>query len=189
MACFLAALPESSLSIDGYRRIRRVASADLEVKSILIDSNGRPIDIRHPTSIVRHSLHPARGGSKDGRHHNHETGRVGFSVAKSGFSVCCDCGPGLRGACHRARIRAARWLDPGYRPSYPTSGKSVRHLLAFQLWHVQPFGKKIFSVFQNFYLLHDPNHLYIPCHPVPFRGALRNVISAGRGCGGRGWRL
>jgi hypothetical protein len=61
----------------------------LEVKSILIDSNGRPIDIRHPTSIGRHSLHPARGGSKDGRHHNHETGRVGFSVAKSGFSLCC----------------------------------------------------------------------------------------------------
>jgi len=25
-------------------------------------------------------------------------------------------------------------------------------------------------------------------HPVPFRGALRNVTSAGRGCGGRGWR-
>ena len=23
-------------------------------------------------------------------------------------------GPGLRGACHRARIRATRWLHPGY---------------------------------------------------------------------------
>ena len=25
-----------------------------------------------------------------------------------------DAGPGLRGACHRARIRATRWLHPGY---------------------------------------------------------------------------
>ncbi|MFZ2155191.1 MAG: hypothetical protein WAV72_03580, partial [Bradyrhizobium sp.] len=29
---------------------------------------------------------------------------------------------------------------------------------------------------------------YINSHPVPSRGALRNVTSAGRGCGGRGWR-
>ena len=29
---------------------------------------------------------------------------------------------------------------------------------------------------------------YVISHPVPLRGALRKVTSAGRGCGGRGWR-
>jgi hypothetical protein len=40
---------------------------------------------------------------------------------------------------------------------------------------------KNISVFQNFYLPPDPNHFYIRRYPVPLRGALRNVISAGRG--------
>ena len=39
---------------------------------------------------------------------------------------------------------------------------------------------KNISVFQKY------NLRYMICHPVPLRGALRNVINAGRGCGGRG---
>jgi hypothetical protein len=45
-----------------------------------------------------------------------------------------------------------------------------------------PFSKNI-SVFQKLKLG------YMICHPVPLRGALANVINAGRGCGGRGRRL
>src|SRR5258707_3837165 len=36
------------------------------------------------------------------------------SAATSPGSRCGEYGPGFRGACHRARIRATRWLHPGY---------------------------------------------------------------------------
>jgi hypothetical protein len=36
------------------------------------------------------------------------------------------------------------------------------------------------SDFQKLFLTPDPNHFYIHRHPVPLRGALRNVTSAGR---------
>jgi hypothetical protein len=36
------------------------------------------------------------------------------------------------------------------------------------------------SDFQKLFLSPDPNHFYIRRHPVPLRGALRNVTSAGR---------
>jgi hypothetical protein len=36
------------------------------------------------------------------------------------------------------------------------------------------------SEFPKYRLPPDPNHFYIRRHPVPLRGALRNVTSAGR---------
>ena len=61
--------------------------------------------------------------------------------------------------------------------------KSTRRANHFCLSEIMssPASKNI-SVFQKL------GSGYINSHPVPFRGALRNVISAGRGCGGRGWR-
>jgi hypothetical protein len=41
-------------------------------------------------------------------------------------------------------------------------------------------GIRTISEFTKLLLTTDPNHFYIPRHPVPLRGALRNVTSAGR---------
>ena len=45
------------------------------------------------------------------------------------------------------------------------------------------------SDFQKSFLTPDPNHLYIPRHPVPLRGAFRERHGRGAGCGGRGGAL
>jgi hypothetical protein len=60
---------------------------------------------------------------------------------------------------------------------YPT-GKSLR---LCNCGVSSPFLKNI-SVFPKY------KSGYMSSHPVPLRGALRNVTNAGRGCGGRGWR-
>jgi hypothetical protein len=55
--------------------------------------------------VIRH-----RGGKR-------EFGTSGSGVARmerSEIRESRDAGPGFRGACHRARIRANRWLHPGY---------------------------------------------------------------------------
>jgi hypothetical protein len=61
--------------------------------------------------------------------------------------------------------------------------KSTRRANQFRLSEIvsSPSRENI-SVFQK------SKSGYINSHPVPFGGALRNVTSAGRGCGGRGWR-
>jgi hypothetical protein len=38
---------------------------------------------------------------------------------------------------------------------------------------------------KNISVFPKPKSAYVIRHPVPLRGALRNVINAGRGCGGR----
>jgi hypothetical protein len=50
-------------------------------------------------------------------------------MARSEIRVCVMFTPGFRGACHRARIRATRWLHPGY--SAKRAGKSARLPLRF----------------------------------------------------------
>jgi hypothetical protein len=44
---------------------------------------------------------------------------------------------------------------------------------------------RIISDFQKLSLTLDPNHLFIPCHPVPREGALAIVTDVGAGSGGR----
>jgi hypothetical protein len=39
-------------------------------------------------------------------------------------------GPGFRGVYHRARIRATRWLHPGYDAGFASSGKSLARAIA-----------------------------------------------------------
>jgi hypothetical protein len=47
-------------------------------------------------------------------------------------------------------------------------------------------GLYVISDFQKLSLTLDPNHLLIPCHPVPREGALAIVTDVGAGSGGRG---
>ena len=44
----------------------------------------------------------------------------------------------------------------------------------------------VISDFQKLSLTPNPNHLLIPCHPVPREGALAIVTDVGAGSGGRG---
>jgi hypothetical protein len=51
---------------------------------------------------------------------------------------------------------------------------------------VEPLSRlRIISDFQKLSLTLDPNHLLIPCHPVPREGALAIVTDVGAGSGGR----
>src|ERR1700733_1359608 len=45
---------------------------------------------------------------------------------------------------------------------------------------------RVISDFPKLSLTPDPNHLLIPCHPVPREGALAIVTDVGAGSGGRG---
>jgi hypothetical protein len=74
----------------------------------------------------------------------------------------------LRGACHRARIRATRWLAL----TVAATDWIVERNQA-DLPRPVP-SAKIFS------FAADPNHFYIPCRLVPKQGRIAIVTDAGR---------
>ena len=100
-------------------------------------SAGNPFDsflaaqFDHRGEVVRAALSVAASGRIDRRHAGPALprrlgdGAGGFVRAGRLTSLCvarmsaaisgvCERVPGCRGACHRARIRATRWLQPGY---------------------------------------------------------------------------
>jgi hypothetical protein len=80
---------------------------------------------------------------------------------------------------------AARELESAVRHlrEKPDLSRRIKLIRAVQT------GFENISVFPNFLLAAWPKSPLNSRHPVPLRGALRNVINAGRGCGGRGRRL
>ena len=114
--------------------------------------------------------------------------------AKQSSSPQDKCGLLRRGACHRARIRATRWLlamtnstrliCPPWqiKSGHLGCGKSTRR--ANQSVRQNPV-KQIISEIRKFRLPVDPNHFYIPHCPVPQRGVGQRH-QRGAGCGGRG---
>src|SRR5580698_6947945 len=76
-----------------------------------------------------------------------------INSAKSGTTdAACVNSPGFHGACHRARIRATRWFNPGYRRASPQiqlleeiialvvdddEGRKIHHLDAPDRFHAQ----------------------------------------------------
>jgi hypothetical protein len=87
-------------------------------------------------------------------------------------------GPGFRGACHRARIRATRWLHPGYgRSDLPPRGNS--HMAAMRKLPVVLICRR------PLVLPKTPNQPHIRSVPPHKRGVSRSSRTLGAGCNGR----
>src|ERR1700687_16030 len=69
----------------------------------------------------------------------------------------------LRGACHRARIRATRWLAMTDSRSGTAQFDSPRPVLFAKIFPFPP----------------DPNQIYIPRRPAPHRGVSRSSRTRG----------
>src|SRR6478735_3177295 len=100
--------------------------------------------------------------------------------AKQSSSSQDKCGLLRRGACHRARIRATRWLlamTNSTRLICPPWQIESGHLgcgkLTRRANHQNPV-KQIISEIRKFRLPTDPNHFYIPHCPGPQRGRFAN---------------
>jgi hypothetical protein len=83
----------------------------------------------------------------------------------------------FRGTCHRARVRATRWL--GMRMAVILPDGQIRPIYRFGRFVQPPFCK-------NILIYRNSKWVYIPNYPVPPRGAIRDRHVRGAGCGGRG---
>jgi hypothetical protein len=141
---------------------RRQRTAPDEISELRIKTRASELDHRRlQVSPPPLHHHPCRTLQR--KSHGGDTSRLKHLTK----DISIACVPGLRGACHRAHIRATRWLHPPYGTDLPDG--------PFSSSAVQPHFQK--------YSCSRPTQITstTPAVPAPSEGRFAIVTDVGRG--------